>query len=256
MARTPEGRDLTEAQRRQQITVGINAEQEVRAQWKRLDLDDLDGSSPAWLAATATILRRRRAQSATLAGIYVTAFRDAEGVARGNALTSPPARRLIEGTLMLVGPIAIKADIAKGIPPTIAMSRAESAVAAQAPKLSMDGGRNTVLRSARSRRSRWRRVTDGDPCAFCAMLAGRGPVYSEKTVRFRLHKGRCGCTAEEVFGDWEPTPLETEWNDSYERAVAAIKAEYGMHFPLNASIVTQRMRRLTPDLFHDGIRAT
>jgi len=37
--------------------------------------------------------------------------------------------------------------------------------------------RGVVIESAGYAGSRWRRVTDGNPCAFCAMLAGRGPVY-------------------------------------------------------------------------------
>lgn len=40
-----------------------------------------------------------------------------------------------------------------------------------------NAGRETVVASAEANGKRWRRVTDGDPCSFCAMLAGRGPVY-------------------------------------------------------------------------------
>lgn len=43
----------------------------------------------------------------------------------------------------------------------------------------------------------WRRVTAGG-CKFCRMLADRGAVYKEATVRFAAHPS-CHCTAEPVF---------------------------------------------------------
>lgn len=43
----------------------------------------------------------------------------------------------------------------------------------------------------------WRRVTGGG-CKFCTMLAGRGAVYRESTVRFASHPN-CHCTAQPVF---------------------------------------------------------
>ncbi|KAB5606685.1 hypothetical protein EHS19_06735 [Bifidobacterium jacchi] len=33
---------------------------------------------------------------------------------------------------------------------------------------------------SKSRADGWRRVSDGDPCAFCAMLVTRGPVYTSR----------------------------------------------------------------------------
>lgn len=45
----------------------------------------------------------------------------------------------------------------------------------------------------------WQRVTDGNACAFCTMLAARGAVYSEKTVLFASHDD-CGCFAVPAWG--------------------------------------------------------
>lgn len=50
-------------------------------------------------------------------------------------------------------------------------------LAVQADRAAKDAGRSTVVESAEANGRRWRRVTDGNPCSFCAMLAGRGPVY-------------------------------------------------------------------------------
>lgn len=44
----------------------------------------------------------------------------------------------------------------------------------------------------------WRRVTSGQGCKFCRMLAGRAAVYREETVRFASHTN-CMCTAWPVF---------------------------------------------------------
>ena len=253
MARSTEGRALTEWHRRQQITIGLDAELEARAQFDRLDVSALDRTTPAWLAATAGLLMSRRAQSSAAARSYVEEFREAEGEIPSPVVTADRGRRLIEGTLMLVGPIAIKRAISRGVSPAEAYGVARRAVTAQAPKLAMSGGRETVLGSARRRGSRWRRVTDADPCAFCGMLAGRGPVYSSETVLFPLHKGRCGCTAEEVFGVWQPTALEQAWDESYADAAGLLKQKYGPFYVLNDRAVTRVMRRMTPELFHDGI---
>jgi hypothetical protein len=44
----------------------------------------------------------------------------------------------------------------------------------------------------------WRRVTSSDPCPFCRMLADRGAVYSDDTVRFASHDN-CSCSAAPAF---------------------------------------------------------
>lgn len=40
----------------------------------------------------------------------------------------------------------------------------------------------------------WQRVGDGHSCEFCAMLIGRGAVYTEATADFTSHD-HCGCSA-------------------------------------------------------------
>lgn len=58
----------------------------------------------------------------------------------------------------------------------------------------------------------WQRVGDGSTCGFCAMLIGRGAVYSESTVDFASHD-HCGCQAAPAWkGELRPvkpfTPSE------------------------------------------------
>ena len=50
----------------------------------------------------------------------------------------------------------------------------------------------------------WRRVTVGG-CKLCRMLADRGAVYKESTVRFAAHPN-CHCTAEPLFVGQDPGP--------------------------------------------------
>ena len=42
------------------------------------------------------------------------------------------------------------------------------------------------------------RVVSGNACAFCIMLASRGPVYGKKSGDFEAHRG-CACTVEPEF---------------------------------------------------------
>lgn len=74
-------------------------------------------------------------------------------------------------------------------------------------RLIADVGRGTVMGSAIAdpQARGWQRVTDGAACAFCQMLAGRGAVYSESTVRFGAHD-HCGCAATPAFVD-RPVPV-------------------------------------------------
>jgi hypothetical protein len=52
----------------------------------------------------------------------------------------------------------------------------------------------------------WQRVTDGSPCAFCAMIAGRGIISKDEgAAAFEAH-GHCGCSAEPAFEGSRPLP--------------------------------------------------
>lgn len=94
----------------------------------------------------------------------------------------------------------------------------------------LTGGRLTLQQWAAkdSRAIGWRRVSDGHPCAFCAMLVGRGPVYtSEQTALRRQSDGEkfhphCGCTVEVVYGDWKPSDKESRWIDDYYAAAESL----------------------------------
>lgn len=98
----------------------------------------------------------------------------------------------------------------------------------------LNAGRDTVEWSAGAQGRSWRRVTDGDPCAFCAMLATRSDYTTKEraltTGHTRRHKrggkrplgskyhDHCGCTVVEVVGRWEPSSADTAYQRVYEKA--------------------------------------
>lgn len=75
-------------------------------------------------------------------------------------------------------------------------------------RLIADVGRGTVMGSSIGdpMATGWQRVTDGNACGFCRMLASRGAVYSESSVTFGAHDD-CGCSAAPAF-DGLPVPVQ------------------------------------------------
>lgn len=227
MASTAEGRELTEAHRSAQIAVGARAELEARALWPRLDINDLDGSTPYWLASTALAVNRRTGESQAVAREYLLQFRAAEIGAAGAVVLGTP--RGTPEALRLAGPVRIKRLIAAGMTATEAYEKAFVKFGGMARRQTMMGGRLTVAATAgRDRKAvGWRRVTDGNPCAFCAMLASRGPVYRDAAAADGLqYHAHCGCTAEPAYSHaWEPTPDEERFMDAYGEARAEVAAD-------------------------------
>lgn len=81
--------------------------------------------------------------------------------------------------------------------------------------------RQTVMRSAEAAGSGWRVVTDGKPCAFCAMLASYGEdINGAWAWPDHYFHHDCGCTIQEVpFGvDVEFTAREREFVELRELA--------------------------------------
>jgi hypothetical protein len=130
--------------------------------------------------------------------------------------------------------------------------RALAAAAESAARVALNAGRQAVENTiAQDRLARgWMRVTDGDPCAFCAMLASRGAVYkSAQSAGFELDPVRgeinryhdnCGCQVVPVFTRTPVLPGTTQraeqlWRDSQRAARAAGELDRGTsNDPLNA----------------------
>lgn len=87
-------------------------------------------------------------------------------------------------------------------------------VAGAADRDALMGGRDLLEETARADRAvvGWARVTDGDPCHFCALLASRGAVYrSAWSARYRGNRKRAPMP--QGWEDWSPDRL-AEWEAS------------------------------------------
>lgn len=95
-------------------------------------------------------------------------------------------------------------------------------------------GRDTIVTaSALDQDARgWTRVPEAGCCAFCALMAIRGPVYhSEGTALFtrgsegrEKYHNRCRCVVVPVFDEWQPSEQIREWSALYYAGPASLKA--------------------------------
>ncbi len=70
----------------------------------------------------------------------------------------------------------------------------------------------------------WARTTSSKPCAFCALMAARGPVYrTSSSADFKAHKA-CACGAEPVYDRGTEWPGRArEFEQTYQEAVAGAR---------------------------------
>lgn len=206
------GNRLTEAHRLAQARLGVATVQDMVAVWRLLDPRDLDATTARWLRVARRVIDSRHRQSTTLAANYMRAFRAVElgGAERFSLMLADalPVEQ-VATVLTATGPAALKAATARGLTLTDATSRAFTTMAGEAQRLALDGGRSTITATidADPKALGWARATSGRPCAFCAMLAGRGPVYKGAgTADFKPH-GSCHCVPKPVYREDAPWPL-------------------------------------------------
>lgn len=256
-----DGRDLTLAHKRRQVLLGAQAELEVAETWAMLDLSDLDASTPSWMAVQVGRMRQRYATSRSLAERYLTDYRAAMLGSGAGPLVTPTFEDAAAASMLLGnGPRLTKLLIRQGADPVQAFDQARRTVASQAQKLVLSGGRATITATARAdERAVYRRVSDGNPCAFCAMLVSRSIEFpNAASAGFKAH-GHCGCTGELRYGPnvGEYTEREAEFVEAYrEAARQAREAGEPVVAPSGRrrrDTVLWRMRRNRPDLFSDGV---
>ncbi len=222
MAVTDTGRALTEQHRKVQLQIRAKALQDYTRLWPVWEGDE--DSFVKLVLASIVLVKGYRLISSQTAGNYFQSFRIAEG-AKGDALTKladPVDEEKVRAALFATGQIAVTQAMESGQSPThakqVALTRTSGAMSTQV----LNGGRETLLQSVQDDKSAlgWARVTDSDPCSFCALLAGRGPVYkSETTADFQAH-GECACNAEPVYNRSAEWPGRArEFGDLYNEAV-------------------------------------
>ena len=204
MARTPDGRALTEAHRLAQIALSKRTVADFLTIWKLLDQDALRESFPAYYQAAKLIIDANRRQSSALAAASLQAFRAAEGAKAplDAALAGDADQGPTLTSLWVTGPVAIMRAQAAGKPPE---KRSEAALVLSlgvAARLALNGGRETIYASVLrdTEATGYRRVTAGATCDFCRDLARLGPVRKALGHSFRAHD-HCGCTSEPVYDE-------------------------------------------------------
>lgn len=144
-------------------------------------------------------------------------FRSAEGAPAAPVVVGAPlAASQIEVNLRSTTVVALKRAAANGVDQDLAMQRAFVSSSGSSSRLSLSGGRGTIDLTSKTdpNAEGWARVTSGKTCAFCSLLAARGPVYKSDTVGFRTHD-YCDCGAELVYGGWDPQPHVRDLQDAY-----------------------------------------
>lgn len=200
MARTAAGATLTEQHRQAQIAVRAQALRYFIQLWP---IWQGDGKTFARLVDAAVPLVMAHHQlSSSAATAYFEAFRRAEQVGgSASAVAAPPVDiDKVRAGLWVTGEKITHAAILAGKSPQAAMETALVRTSGTITRQVLMGGRDAiVLSTAGDRRAGgWVRVTSGDPCAFCAMSASNGAVFSEDTADFEAHAG-CACTGEPAY---------------------------------------------------------
>lgn len=209
--------ELAAAGRATQLAIRAQLLRDVTRLWPMLDRKRLDETWPGWLRAMSLLVRNYHGQSAVAAS---AAYR----TARERATQSPAPRSLIrlapepsqdwlDKAFGYSGPGTFQRDIAR---PNTALETTLGA----STRIVLDGGRATTIDTVRHDPVAlgWYRVTDEDPCAFCALLASRpamkhedgsfrkGSLYhSEETASFKAHD-HCACAAAPLFSQNQQLP--------------------------------------------------
>lgn len=174
------------------------------AVWPLLDPNQLDATFARWLTAVTAVAGQQRARSAQTASAYLDMVRQLELGPAEPAFEVVLADELnMEAltTSMTVTVIAsIRAAIGRGVLFDQAVDTAQGRSAASGMRYALGGGRDTITQTIQAdpRAIGYERVTGGNSCAFCQMLADRGAVYGEASADFEAHDG-CTCGAEPVY---------------------------------------------------------
>jgi hypothetical protein len=191
----------------------VEIERAFRRIWPNANWAEFAPRFDGWVKGEAfTLTQGMKTRAANLGGTYFSAFRVAERIPGG-------ARVRVANKLDLEQfIIAMRATALVSLTRAQSLSRnaideehaehyldegnehALNATLGAVTRLALDGDRQTVLESIRTDRVArgYQRVTDGNACDFCQMLAERGAVYGDESASFEAHD-KCGCSAEPAF---------------------------------------------------------
>lgn len=196
------GRRLTESHRLAQGQLAAQMVAQAVAVWPLLDPEDLDGTVDGWTAAMLPIVEQMRGKSTQVAAAYLRALRLAEvgNLSSFAVATTAPNTTAVATSLVVCGPVSIKAAMMAGTPLARAVDTALARVGAASSRHVLAGGRDAITETVRNdpRAVGYQRVTSGNACDYCTGLAD-GPIWdTESGATFEAHDG-CGCEPEPVY---------------------------------------------------------
>jgi hypothetical protein len=216
VALTAAGAALTEANRAEQLATRAGSLQELVRLWSIVDIENLPGTINTFARAAAILAGEGFDRSAATAANYYGLFRRVEGV--GTIAVPRAPRPLLDFLIGALRGSALKGIIdarKAGMSMPSASRQGLVRVSGELTKLVLSGGRMTITTAVKEdpRALGWARVTSGEPCAFCRLLASRGPIYkTEKSADFEAHDHDV-CMPEAVFAgkqDEGPSVAESE----------------------------------------------
>lgn len=226
MATTETGAALTAQHRAAQIKLRVITVRDLLRLWRVFDPKAISESWDALEPALVALIQSRRPTSAALTADYLRAFGVAEiGSAPASVAASALTADEIIPNLRLLGPANAWDLTRKGRAAAEVARTTLTMIEGEVSRQTLNGGRQMLTDTmGRDRRIRgYTRVTDGSPCAFCAMLAGRGPVYrSDQSASFEAHR-KCGCTGEPSYSTDAPwSPSSQRYRDLYDQAARGV----------------------------------
>lgn len=152
--------------------------QDVRRLAQSADLDDIDSWWTKVVDSLVALIAAGWAACRELAEIFLPEHAAIEGREVSPVLAEWSTERVLN-SLHATGPAAFKTSVAAGKTPTAARASMTNQLAGSSERLVMAGERETVEATIDESEDivGWRRVGDGDPCSWCAMLISRGAVY-------------------------------------------------------------------------------
>lgn len=218
---SPAANQLTSQHRSEVAAVAAEIGRRVREIALRADAEGIDSWFRRILADLLRLIAGGFAVNRQLADRYLREHARFEGRAVVPVRATANVEQIMTA-LRVTGPVELKRNMAIGGSPNQARARMANTLTASSSRLVLAGERDTVMGTVRESDVivGWRRVTDADPCAFCALLASRGAVYTKESVSFAAHDGD-ECTAEPLY-EHEDEPesvleLQEQWRKVTER---------------------------------------
>lgn len=259
MALTAAGAALTAGYQRHISAMAAATGLAVADAMDDIDPGDIGGAHQYAVKKAADAIQAGTQQGRALTARYLARYARAEDINLSSLpAVRPIARQDAVRTAFYSGPVRAKTLIRRGISGEQAVAEMRDWAAQWGRTRVESASRDYVIQSARHTRLKCRRVIAGKTCAFCSMLAARGPVYTRDTVTFRAHRC-CDCTWEickETPDEWlkqSATSRELRINAAYQEAAANIHASgEALSGRPGRHNITMEMRRVAPGLFSDG----